>query len=239
MIELTVVIPAYNEASRISTTLRDVASWLARHQPASEIVVVDDGSTDDTRGVVRREQIAGLRLVEGDRNRGKGHAVKIGMLAAGGRQRLFMDADGATPISELPRLIAGLASGADIAIGSRYAPGARVARRQPLYRRAWSRAANRVIQTTLVAGIRDTQCGFKLFAGSVADTLFARTQTAGWGFDIEVLALARRRGLSIVECGVAWSDDRRTRIRPLRDVFRISREFVAIHRAVRRGEYDR
>jgi len=188
--------------------------------------------------VVAALAIPRLTLIPSVANRGKGHAVRTGMLAARGRRRLFMDADNATPITELPGLAAALDRGADIAIGSRYAAGARLGAVQPWYRRAWSRFANRVIRASLIEGIRDTQCGFKLFDAKAAETIFRRARTDGWGFDLEVLALAHRHGFAIAECGVAWTDDRRTRIQPLRDVVRISRDFLAIRRATRRGDYD-
>lgn len=230
---LSVIVPAYNEAERIPPTLQSIDAWLSRQPWKAEILVVDDGSTDATRAVVTGLAIPTLRLIASTPNRGKGFAVRTGMLAAHGQRRLFMDADNATPISELPALWTALDDGADLAIGSRYATGAQLGRKQPLYRRVWSRFANQVIQATLVPGIRDTQCGFKLLTAEAAEVIFARAQTTGWGFDLEVLALARRLGYTVVECGVAWHDDRRTQIKVLRDVVKISREFFAIWRAAR------
>lgn len=241
-IDLSVVVPAFNEAERIAPTLRSIAEWFGRVPITGEIIVVDDGSTDATRDVVEALAIPILRLIGSTPNRGKGHAVKVGMLAARGRRRLFMDADNATPIDELPNLMVAVdpphSRGADLAIGSRYTCGSRVHTEQPLYRRAWSRFANRVIRATLVPEIMDTQCGFKLFTAEAAEAIFSRTTTVGWGFDLEVLALAQRLGFSVAECGVAWSDDGRSQIQPLRDVVRISREFFAIRRASRRGDLD-
>jgi glycosyltransferase involved in cell wall biosynthesis len=241
---LSVVIPAYNEAERIGPTLRGTIAWLEAQGLSAEILVVDDGSTDATRDVVsqialgygtRRVTIA---LVDSWPNRGKGHVVKVGMLTARGRLRLFMDADNSTPIEELDKLLERVALGAQIAIGSRRAPGATMAKRPPWYRRAWSRLANRVVQAGLLGGIHDTQCGFKLFTAECAERIFSRVITPGWGFDLEVLALARRLGYRIDEVAVAWTDDRRTRIRPVRDALRITREFLRIRRAFRRGEYE-
>ena len=237
---LSVVIPAYNEAQRITPTLRSVHAWLSTQSFSSEILVVDDGSRDDTRKVVTAlaKEIPNLAVIESFPNRGKGHVVRLGMLTARGQLRLFMDADNSTPISELPKLLARIESGFDVAIGSRRAPGANQSIKPPWYRRAWSRIANRVVQAGLLEGIRDTQCGFKLFTAAAAETVFSRTRTAGWGFDLEVLALARKIGFGIAEVAVEWQDDRRTKINPIRDAIRITGEFLKIRRAFRRGEYD-
>jgi dolichyl-phosphate beta-glucosyltransferase len=232
---LSIVIPAYNEAARIAPTLRAVSAWLARQSFSGEIVVVDDGSTDGTGELVRilGATLGDIRLIESRPNRGKGHVVREGMLAARGVRRLFMDADHSTPIDELPALVARLEMGADVAIGSRRAPGASAARTPPWYRRVWSRLANRVVRAGLIDGIRDTQCGFKLFSREAAEAIFPLVRTAGWGFDLEVLALARRMGLRIDEVPVRFFDDPRSRIRPLRDAVRITREFFRIRRALR------
>lgn len=232
------VIPAYNEAERIGPTLRAVDRWLVAQPYTSEVIVVDDGSIDATTSVVERLELPAIQLIASTPNRGKGHVVRRGMLAARGELRLYMDADNATPISELPKLVAAVEHGADIAIGSRRAPGGVQRVRQPWYRRAWSSVANRVVRGLLVEGIRDTQCGFKLFTAEAADAIFARVRVPGWGFDLEVLAIARKLGFGIEECGVAWSDDRRSRIRPVRDAIAITREMLAIRRAVARGDYD-
>jgi len=240
---LSVIIPAYNEAQRIGPTLDDALAWLEAQMLSWELIVVDDGSTDSTRFVVL-DRIANhpwARLLESRPNRGKGHAVRLGMLAARGELRLFMDADNSTPLSQLPNLLEAIHRGAQVAIGSRRAPGAsnKTGARPPWYRRWWSRLANRVVRGSLVAGIRDTQCGFKLFTGAAASAIFPWVNTAGWGFDLEVLALAQRLGLGVAERPVAWSDDRRSRIHPLRDACRITLEFLRIRRAFRRGLYDR
>jgi dolichyl-phosphate beta-glucosyltransferase len=233
--ELSVVIPAYNEAQRLEPTLRATSRWLAERGISHEILVVDDGSQDDTVALVRRlgRELPGVRVVESRPNHGKGHVVRTGMLLARGQLRLFMDADNATPISELPALLERVQSGAHVAIGSRRAPGATMGRRPPWYRRAWSRLANRVVRQGLIGDIRDTQCGFKLFTARAAIRIFEQVRTRGWAFDLEVLAIARHLAYRVDEVPVAWSDDPRTKISPLRDAVRITMEFLRIRRRMR------
>src|SRR5690606_3174871 len=159
-------------------------------------------------------------------------------LAARGRIRVMVDADGSIPETELPAVLAPLIAGeADIAIGSRYVRGARVAVRQPLWRRAWSRLVNRVVQRTLVPGVRDTQCGFKAFTAQAAVAVFRRARIDGWAFDLEALALASELGLRVREVGVAWNDDSRSRVNPLVDLARVIREWMTIRSNLRRGAY--
>ncbi|MBI4509782.1 MAG: glycosyltransferase family 2 protein [Deltaproteobacteria bacterium] len=234
---LSVIIPAFNEAERIGPTLIATRAWLAAQDFSSEILVVDDGSSDETAKVVgalaNTKDLPSITLVGSFPNRGKGHAVKLGMLAARGDLRLFMDADGAVAITELPRLLERIRGVASIAIGSRRAPGASAAVKPPWYRRAWSRVANRIVRLGLLDGIQDTQCGFKLFRGEEAEALFRRVSTTGWGFDLEVLVVARELGLSIAEVPVAYRHDPRSRIRPWRDLWKIFNEFLRIRRAHR------
>jgi glycosyltransferase involved in cell wall biosynthesis len=178
-----------------------------------------------------------IRCIESTPNRGKGHVVRLGMLAARGDVRVMYDADGSVPAAQLERIVDPVREQrVDVAIGSRYAAGATTGVRQPFYRRWWSRLCNRVVQRLLVPGITDTQCGFTARAAML---LFTRARVAGWAFDLEVLAIARRIGLRILETGVAWNDDPRSRIQPIRDAWRVTREMLAIRRNLRRGRYGR
>ena len=239
-VDLSIVVPAYNEQHRILPTLERLHQFLSAHPWRYEIVVVDDGSLDDTVGVVTSASvwIPNLRLVRQTPNRGKGAAVRRGMLEARGQLRVMCDADGSMPPEQLPRLLAPIVScRAEISIGSRYAEGAKTDARQPWYRVMWSRLCNKVIQRSLVPGVRDTQCGFKAFTAETARDLFALGRIDGWAFDLEILALARRRGYAIEEVGVEWKDDRRSRVNPLTDMWKVIREALTIRRNLRRGVY--
>ena len=229
-LDLSVVIPAYNEEQRLAPTVAALARFLAARPGRWEIVVVDDGSTDGTVALCRQlaARWPALRLVATAPNRGKGHAVRVGMLSARGALVLMYDADGSTPASEIPRLLAPIRSGAaSVAVGSRYVAGAS-SRSQPLWRRAWSRVVNLLVRRTLVPGVRDTQCGFKAFTAAAARDLFGRATIDGWAFDLEVLALALRLGHRVVEVGVAWTDDGRSRVRPVHDFWKVLREAATI-----------
>ncbi len=240
-VDLSIVVPAYNEELRIPPTLARLHAFLATQPLRYEIVVVDDGSKDNTCGVVTElmATIPNLRLVRQTPNRGKGAAVRRGMLAARGQIRVMCDADGSMPPEELPKLLAPIvACKAEIAIGSRYVDGAKTDVKQPFYRVLWSRLCNRVIQKSLVPGVRDTQCGFKAFTAEAARDLFRYGRIDGWAFDLEILALARRRGFSIAEIGVEWKDDGRSRVNPLKDMWKVIREALTIRKNLRRGVYE-
>jgi dolichyl-phosphate beta-glucosyltransferase len=208
---LSVVIPAYNEALRLPATLDRVHAHLAARGVAHEILVVDDGSSDATSEVARA---AGdlVRVLRHEPNRGKGYAVRRGMLAATGERRLMTDADLSTPIEELAKLEAEIDRGFDIAIGSRAVAGARIEVHQPAYREAMGRLFNLLVQALLLPGLADTQCGFKLFTAAAAETSFAACRLDGFSFDVEALYVARRRGLRVAEVPIVWRNDAATRV---------------------------
>ncbi|MBA3460184.1 MAG: glycosyltransferase family 2 protein [Deltaproteobacteria bacterium] len=241
-VDLSVIVPAYNEEQRLLPTLERLHAYLSQQPLRYEILVVDDGSKDKTCDVVEaaKTSIANLVLVRQMPNRGKGAAVRRGMLAASGQIRVMCDADCSMPPEQLPRLLAPIiACKAEIAIGSRYADGAKTDVKQPFYRVAWSRLCNKVIQRSLVPGIRDTQCGFKAFTAEAARNLFASATIDGWAFDLEILALARRRGFAIEEVGVEWKDDNRSRINPLKDMWKVIREALIIRKNIKSGLYNK
>jgi dolichyl-phosphate beta-glucosyltransferase len=238
--DLSVIIPAFNEQDRIAPTLRDLSSFLAPRGISFELLVVDDGSTDDTVAAIEslRFEIPELRCVRTAPNRGKGHAVRVGMLQASGAFRVMIDADGSIPATELPALLEPILDGdAQLALGSRYLASSRTNVAQPAWRVAWSRLANWIVARTVVSGIRDTQCGFKAFTAEAAGQIFSRARIDGWAFDLEVLALARGLGYGITEVGVSWRDDERSRVSPMRDLVAVVREWVAIRRNLRHGAY--
>jgi len=240
-VDLSIVVPAYNEEHRLPPTLARLHAYLSAQPLRYEIVVVDDGSRDATCAVVQAAMasIPNLRLVRQTPNRGKGAAVRLGMLAARGQLRVMSDADGSMSPDQLPRLLAPItACKAEVAIGSRYAEGAKSDIKQPWYRVLWSRIANQAVQRSLVPGVRDTQCGFKAFTAEAARDLFARGRIDGWAFDLEILALARRAGYAIAEVGVEWTDDRRSRVNPLKDMWKVVREAMTIRKNLRRGVYN-
>jgi dolichyl-phosphate beta-glucosyltransferase len=211
---LSVVIPAFNEAIRLPSYLDEVVGFLEGRGEPYEVVVADDGSTDDTAAAVRA--LAARHPAEQQqplgRNRGKGAAVRAGMLAATGAARLFTDADGATPIAELKRLEPALASGADIAIGSRVLFDPAVAVRTRRHRVAAGRVFNWLVARLGLSGVADSQCGFKLFTAASAEALFGVLATAGFAFDVELLLRARAAGYRIVEVPVNWADQKGSKV---------------------------
>jgi dolichyl-phosphate beta-glucosyltransferase len=211
---LSVVIPAFNEARRLPPYLDEVIGFLEGRGQPWEVVVVDDGSTDGTGAAVRAlaARHPGLRLLPLGRNRGKGAAVRAGMLAAVGAFRLFADADGATPIAELKRLEPALAAGADVVIGSRALSDPAVTVRARPHRVVAGRLFNWLAARLGVRGVADSQCGFKLFTGAAAERLFGALQTAGFAFDVELLLRAQALGYRIVEVPVNWADQEGSKV---------------------------
>ncbi len=219
-LDLTVVVPAFDEAGRIRLPLQRIAEHLLARGHAAEIVVVDDGSRDATRETVRATAdglAVPVRLLGYDENRGKGHALSVGFAAARGRRILFTDADLSTPIEELERLLACLDAGADVAIGSRKHGEARVLHHQPWLRETLGKGFTLLVNLTLTR-VSDVTCGFKLFRAEVGQDLFSRIRIPDWGFDAEILFLAARRGARVDEVGVRWEDREGTKVRLLRDV---------------------
>ena len=204
----SVVIPAFNEADRLPTYLDEVVGYLEGCGAPWEVIVVDDGSTDGTADLTlaAARSHRHVRLLALGRNRGKGAAVRAGMLAATGERRLFADADGATPIGELKRLEAALAAGADVAIGSRALPDPAVSATARAHRVFAGRLFNWLVARSGLAGIADSQCGFKAFTAAAATDLFGRLATPGFGFDVELLLLAQASGYRLAEVAVNWAD---------------------------------
>lgn len=219
---LTVVIPAYNEAARIGDTLARIGEYLTQRPYASAVIVVDDGSTDGTADIAEQASVSvPITVLRYMPNRGKGYAVRYGMLRAAGRYVLFSDADLATPIEEVERLFPEMEKGAEIAIGSRDVPGSRLERRQSPLRELGGKLFNRFVRLLAVPGIRDTQCGFKLFTASAAASVFALCTIDNFSFDVEVLYLARRLGYRIAEVPIRWRHQEGSKVRLWRDAPRM------------------
>lgn len=211
---LSVIIPAYNEAKRLPLTLIDIDKHLSYQEYSYEIIVVNDGSTDNTAEIVRRFMplIKNLKLADQKENKGKGAAVRLGMLSARGRWRLFMDADNSTSITEFNKMLPYLKEGYEVVIGSRAAKGAVMRPPPPIHKRIAERLGNWFIQLILLKGIKDTQCGFKCFSDELAHKIFMETKINKWAFDIEVLALAVKLGYKIKEMPVIWRNDPESRV---------------------------
>lgn len=238
-VHLSIVIPAYNEASRIVRTLEDLQTQLPAHVADFEIRVVDDGSTDATASIVEQVAARDARVVlQREAHRGKGGAVRAGLLAARGALRFMCDADLSMPVAELPRFLAQVPGQYDIAIGSREGVGARRVG-EPEYRHSMGRVFNGLVKASILPGFNDTQCGFKLFTARAAETVFPRTRIDGWAFDIEALFIARRHGLRVMELPIEWHYRDRSQVSPVIDSFRMARDVGKIRLNALRGFYDR
>jgi dolichyl-phosphate beta-glucosyltransferase len=214
-VDLSIVIPAYNEAERLPRSLDRILTYLLGRGRDFEVVVVDDGSRDGTaqaaRAILARLGTRG-RVLCNPGNVGKGASVRLGMLAARGSRVLFTDADLSAPIEELTKLEAALDAGAKVAIGSRAVDRRLLEKPQPFPRDLLGRVFNLVVRLIAVRGIGDTQCGFKLFAAEVVTPIFARTRIDRFGFDVEVLALAQRLGMGVAEVAVRWHNSPGSRV---------------------------
>jgi dolichyl-phosphate beta-glucosyltransferase len=212
-----VVIPAFNEENRLAPTLERISSYLSRLGRNFEIVVVDDGSSDDTLAVAQRFAGVGVRALSLVQNRGKGAAIKHGVLRSRGRQVLLCDADLSTPIEELEKLEP-FAPGFDLVLGSRALASSDIRHRQPRHREWMGKAFNLMLRSSRIVKQRDTQCGFKLIDGSAARQLFEMVSTPGFAFDVELVWLADHLGLAVAEVGVVWLDSaQESKVRPWRD----------------------
>jgi glycosyltransferase involved in cell wall biosynthesis len=246
---LSVVVPAYNEELRLPDTLAQIFGYLDQQAYPSEVIVADDGSSDETAGIVERMSArhANLRLLRLD-HRGKGFAVRAGALAARGEYVLLCDADLAVPIEEWERLRRFLTNGYDVAIGSREGLGAR-REGEPRYRHVMGRVFNLIVRVVAVGGIQDTQCGFKALRREVAFDLFQRVRIYGddaplvqgaavTAYDVELLYLARRRGYRVAEVPVPWRYGTETKVNPLRDSWRNLMDVLRVRWFALRGMYQ-
>jgi dolichyl-phosphate beta-glucosyltransferase len=241
MAKYSIIVPAYNEGARLGATLDRVLDHIADRHWDAEVIVVNDGSKDNTAELVRSRADANptVRLIENPGNRGKGYSVRNGMLNANGEILLFTDADLSSPIEEASKLFTAIDGGADLAIGSRWVQPNLQAQRQSLLRQFYGRIFNLALRILLGLKFKDTQCGFKAFTRSSAHMLFPKQTIERWGFDAELLYLAHRCGLNVQEVAVVWSHSEGTRISPLRDGIRMFKEVLEIRWNALTGKYSR
>ncbi len=234
---LSIIIPAYNEEARLAETLAEIAAFLATQPYTAEVLVVENGSRDRTLAIAREfaARHPGFRALHRPQP-GKGGAVRAGMLVARGQYRFMCDADRSMPIRELPRFLPPHYD-APIVIGSREAHGARRFN-EPQFRHLGGRAINLMIRLLALPGLQDTQCGYKLFRADAAQTLFCRQTLTGWSFDVEILYLARQRGLAIAELPIPWEFAELSHVRPVRDALRLVRDLLTLRLNALRGRYD-
>jgi dolichyl-phosphate beta-glucosyltransferase len=236
----SIVIPAYNEGERLGPTLQKVLGYIRAQGWDAEVIVVNDGSRDNTAEVVRSfaRENPGLRLVENPGNRGKGYSVRNGMLNARGDIVVFSDADLSSPIEEMPKLLAALAAGADIAIGSRWLRAELQTQRQSMHRQLFGRVFNLLLRMILGLRFKDTQCGFKAYTRRASQTILPLQRIERWGFDPEILFLARKFGFRVEEVAVLWGHSGDTRIHPVMDGARMFAEMVRVRWYDLMGRYD-
>ena len=239
-VHLSVVIPAYNEARRITPTLRDVAQYLLAQSYASEIIIVLNNCTDNTLEIVKglQAEFPLIRYIDMGMvqhpSGTKGLAVRAGMLAGQGEYRIYMDADNAAKISEIEALWPVVDGGENVVFGSRYVSGSHV--HVSWYRRILSRASNFLVQTILLPGVQDTQCAFKLFGSEATEKIFSQAQCVGWAFDMEVLYLARRYGYGLREVPITWNEVGESSLKA-KAIFTALAELIRIRVLAWRGGY--
>jgi dolichyl-phosphate beta-glucosyltransferase len=235
----SIVVPAYNESARIAAALEKILAHAQESRWMAEIIVVNDGSRDDTAEIVRRFAATHpeVRLVQNPGNRGKGYSVRHGMMQARGGVLLFTDADLSAPIHEAQKLFAAIEQGADVAFGSRWLRAELQTERQPLLRQLYGRAFNLLLRVVLGLKYKDTQCGFKAFSRKAAQLIFPRQRVERWAFDPELLFLAKKYGLTVREVPVEWAHDERSKISPIRDGMRMGLDVLRIRCNDLTGKY--
>ena len=234
---LSIIIPAFNEEVRLPSTLAQVRDFIHRQPFASEVIVIENGSTDGTLGIAQAfaSEVPHFTVIHEER-KGKGLAVKRGMLEARGDCRFMCDADLSMPVDEISRFLPPLVEDFDVAIASREAAGAR-RYNEPVYRHLGGRAINLVIRSLALPGLQDTQCGFKCFRGEIARELFTNLTISGWSFDVEILYLARMRGCRIAEIPIPWYFNPQSKLSLVSDTIRMVSDIFKIRRNARQGVY--
>jgi len=226
--EFSVIIPAYNEEDRLQNTLNKIINFFDNLKKNYEIIVVDDGSKDNTSKVA--EEYQKVKLIKQEKNSGKGAAVRKGMLEATGKFRIFTDADLSTPIYEFTKLYQKYQEGYDICLGSRAVDYSLIKVHQPFYREFMGKTFNKIVQLLVIKGIKDTQCGFKGFSNTAANKVFENAKIDGFGFDVEIIYLANKLNLKIIEIPVEWYNDERSKVKPIKDSIKMFKEILKIRK---------
>jgi dolichyl-phosphate beta-glucosyltransferase len=225
--EISIVIPAYNEEERLPTTLRTIIDYFENLSKDYEIIVVDDGSQDNTAEIAQHFNPR-VNVIKLPKNSGKGAAVREGISHAQGDFILFSDADLSTPITEFHKLQESLENGSHVAIGSRAIDSSLIKVHQPFYREFMGKTFNKIVRALVLRGIQDTQCGFKMFKNSVAKQIFSLAKIDGFGFDVEILYLAHKMNFKIAEIPVEWRNDTKSKISPVYDSLKMFFEILKI-----------
>ncbi|MHB0975984.1 MAG: dolichyl-phosphate beta-glucosyltransferase [Candidatus Aquicultorales bacterium] len=232
---LSVVIPAFNEANRVGASLQRIHEYLSRSDRSFEVIVVSDGSTDATDFLIKRmaRELGGIVCISYKKNRGKGFAVKQGILASKGRYVLICDADLSTPIEELENLLPHCEGSVDVAFGSRALPESHLDVDQTVLRHLMGRIFNAIVRAVALPGVRDSQCGFKCIKGEVARQLFSTMTTDGFAFDVELLVRAKKSGYHICEIPIRWLDKPSSTVRPFSDSISMLADVIRVSRSLR------
>lgn len=239
-LSVAIVIPAYNEQAALPHAIDRARRYLDERGLEGEIVVVNDGSADATLDVAEAAaaEDARVRVVSYATNRGKGYAVRQGVQRAEGDAIVFLDADLATPVEEIDRVLEAMAAGAEVVVGTRRHPDAQIQQAQPLLRRVMGGGFRAIARSMLGLSVTDITCGFKAFRREAAKSIFHRATVDGWAFDAELLVIANRLGLRVVELPVHWCDSRDSRVRPFRNAAESWRQLRLIRRRMREGAYE-
>ena len=235
--KISLVVPAYNEEKLIVSSLKNILTYMIKNKYNFEVIVVDDGSKDKTKEKVRSIKDKHVKLLSYKPNKGKGHAVKIGMLAAKGDLLLFLDADLSTPIEEIEKFIP-LTKNYDVVIASRALKESQIKVHQPFYRELIGKVFNKMVQLLAVWGIKDTQCGFKMFTKKAANIIFKRQRIYGWAFDVELLFIAKKYRLKIKEMPVTWINEGDSRVSPIKSSIQMFIQIFKINLNNIRGYYN-
>lgn len=227
--KLSIVIPAYNEEQRIGKSLNLALDYIKENNLDCEIIIVDDGSTDQTVSICKNLD-SEIKIIQQKQNMGKGAAVRTGMLAASGDIVLFTDADFSTPIYEIKKVLKSFENGNLVCIGNRALDYSMIKEHQPFYREFMGKSFNKLVQLLVIKGVSDTQCGFKAFSNKAAKQIFNQAKINGFGFDVEILFLTKKFGYHIDQISVEWYHDDRSKVDPIKDAFRMFRDLLKVKR---------